>query len=44
MGMDVKQLMQQSEPFLRYVAEWHANLPALPLAEVLAAPQRVPSI
>lgn len=39
--MDAKQLIQQSEPFLRYVADWHANLPALALADLLAEPERV---
>lgn len=39
--MDVTQLIKQSEPFLRYVVDWRARLPALPLAEVLAAPERV---
>lgn len=39
--MDVTQLIQQSEPFLRYVVDWHAQLPALPLAAVLAEPERV---
>jgi len=39
--MNVEQLIQQSEPFLSYVVDWHTNLPALPLADLLAEPDRV---
>ena len=39
--MHYDQLMQQSEPFLRYVVDWEANLPTLSLGDLLADPQRV---
>ena len=39
--MDATELIRNSEPFLRYVAEWEANLPARPLSEVAADPRRV---
>ncbi len=38
--MDVSQLLKQSEPFLRYVAEWQAGLPAVPLASLAGDPAR----
>jgi nicotinamidase-related amidase len=39
--MDFQQLMQASEPFLRYLVDWEASLPTMSLAEVAAAPERV---
>jgi nicotinamidase-related amidase len=39
--MDTATLLRQSEPFLNYVTEWEAALPALPLASVAADPARV---
>jgi nicotinamidase-related amidase len=39
--MNTSEFVRNSEPFLRYLAEWEAGLPALTLAEVAADPRRV---
>lgn len=39
--MNANDMIRQSEPFLRYVAEWEDKLPVLPLAELCAEPGRV---
>jgi nicotinamidase-related amidase len=38
--MDTPHLMQKSEPFLRYVAEWEASLPGVELSSVVKDPAR----
>lgn len=38
--MDTTTLIQTSEPFLRYLTEWEANLPTVPLSSVMSAPER----
>jgi nicotinamidase-related amidase len=39
--MDPSALIRDSEPFLRYLAEWEAGLPALRLAGLAAEPRRL---
>jgi len=38
--MNTRLLFEQSQPFLSYLADWHARLPALDLAAELKEPQR----
>jgi hypothetical protein len=38
--MAVSDLIQQSIPFLEYLVDWQASLPAVSLAQVCAAPER----
>jgi nicotinamidase-related amidase len=40
-GVDATELIRKSEPFLRYLVDWEAGLPALRLAEVAADPRQV---
>ena len=42
--MAVLDLIRNSEPFLRFVAEWEHGLPALALADLTAEPRRVAMI
>jgi nicotinamidase-related amidase len=39
--MHASDLIRNSEPFLRYVVDWEARLPSLPLADLAANPRRV---
>ncbi len=39
--MDSSTLLQQSQPFLQYLAEWEAGFPTLPVSAVAAQPQQV---
>ncbi len=39
--MDASDLIRNSEPFLRYLAEWEAGLPAVALDRLAADPRRV---
>jgi nicotinamidase-related amidase len=39
--MNADALIQHSEPFLRYLAAWADDLPALPLGELTAGPDRL---
>jgi nicotinamidase-related amidase len=40
-AMDATELIGNSEPFLRYLAEWEAGRPTMPLERLAADPQRV---